>query len=173
MQTTLGEVILRTAAIYATLFVALRALGKREISQFTPFDLILLLILANSVQNAMVGDNISLGGGVIAALTLLSLNFLLTLALRRRPRLRHWLEGTPTLLVRHGQVEWPALKRERMDIASLKTAMREHGLESLEEVDLAVLELDGSISIVGTHERGRRLKTKKTRRRRERFTKLR
>src|SRR5882762_4497078 len=108
MQTTLLDVILRTAVIYATLYVALRLLGKREVSQFTPFDLILLLTLANSVQNAMVGDNTSLAAGIFAALTLLGLNFLLSRALSRHNRLRHWLEGTPTLLIRHGKIEWLA-----------------------------------------------------------------
>ena len=75
MQTSLLEVILRTAAIYGTLYVSLRLLGKREVSQFTPFDLILLLTLSNAVQNAMVGDNTTLGAGILAAMTLLVLNF--------------------------------------------------------------------------------------------------
>ena len=172
MQTNLMEVILRTAAIYATLYVALRALGKREVSQFTPFDLILLLTLANAVQNAMVGDNTSLGAGIAAALTLLALNFALNRVLARKPKLRHWLEGTPTMLLRHGKVEWPALRRERVDMEALMTAIREHGLESVAEVDLAVLELDGSISIIGSHE-AKPHKTQKTRRRRSHFTRLR
>jgi uncharacterized membrane protein YcaP (DUF421 family) len=173
MQTTLLDVMLRTAAIYAVLYVSLRVLGKREVSQFTPFDLILLLTLANAVQNAMVGDNSSLGAGIAAALTLLALNFLLNLALARQPRLRHWLEGTPTMLVRHGKVEWLAMKHERLDREVLTTAIREHGLQGLHEVDLAVLELDGSISIIGSHENSMKNPSQKPRRRRARFSRLR
>ena len=152
MQTSLIEVILRTSAIYGVLFVAIRLLGKREVSQFTPFDLILLLTLANSVQNAMVGDNTSLVAGISAALTLLVLNFLLGHLLARHNRLRHWIEGTPTLLIRHGKIEWLALKRENLDMETLMAAVRSHGLQQIYEVDLAVLELDGSISVIGNHE---------------------
>lgn len=173
MQTGLLEVILRTSAIYATLYVSLRVLGKREVSQFTPFDLILLLTLANAVQNAMVGDNTSLLAGISAALTLLVLNFLLNQLLAHRPRLRHWLEGTPTLLLRHGKVEWQAMKRERLDMEVLMTAIREHGMQEIEEVDLAVLELDGSISVIGKHDATKKKPAQKTRRRRSHFTKLR
>jgi uncharacterized membrane protein YcaP (DUF421 family) len=152
MQTTLMDVIGRTTAIYVVLYVALRLLGKREVSQFTPFDLILLLTLANAVQNAMVGDNTSLLAGIAAALTLLIVNFVLGKALSRHRRLRHWLEGSPTMLVRHGKVEWRSMQHENLNMEILMTAIRSHGLEELADVDLAVLELDGSISIIGTHE---------------------
>lgn len=173
METSLLEVIWRTAAVYAFLFIILRLMGKREISQFTPFDLVLLLILANGVQNAMVGSNSSLAGGFAAALTLLTVNFLLNLVLARQVRLRHWLEGTPTLLLRHGRIEWQALKREHLDREDLMTAIREHGLEAVDEVDLAVLELDGSISVIGNHEASSKKPAVKTRRRRGKFNRLR
>jgi uncharacterized membrane protein YcaP (DUF421 family) len=173
MQTTLLEVVLRTATIYAMLYASLRLLGKREVSQFTPFDLILLLTLANAVQNAMVGDNTSLPAGIAAAATLLALNFMLTRLLNHQPRLRHWLEGTPTMLVRHGRVEWVAMNRESMDLEVLMTAIREHGLEAVHEVDLAVLELDGSISVIGNHEAMKNKPAVKTRRRRAKFARLR
>ena len=173
MQTTLFEVIGRTAAIYVMLYVSLRVMGKREVSQFTPFDLILLLTLANGVQNAMVGDNISLAGGFAAALTLLLMNFLLNDILSRHLKMRHWLEGSPTLLMRHGKVELAAMKREHLDMEALLTAIREHGLEGVHEVDLAVLELDGSISVVGNHAGDKKKPALKNRRRRSRFTKLR
>jgi uncharacterized membrane protein YcaP (DUF421 family) len=164
MQTTLLDVILRTSAIYAMLFVALRLLGKREVSQFTPFDLILLLTLANSVQNAMVGDNTTLFAGMAAALTLLSMNFLLQHTLMRHNRIRHWLEGTPTLLVRHGKVEWLAMKRENLDSEDLMSALRSHGIQRVADVGLAVLELDGSISVIGSHEGERPVHGKSRRR---------
>ena len=174
MQTSLLEVIFRTSVIYAVLYAAIRLLGKREVGQYTPFDLILLLTLANAVQNAMVGDNTTLAAGISAAVTLLLLNFLLNLLLARRVKLRHWLEGTPTLLLRHGRVEWSALKRERLDLEVLKTAIREHGIDGMEDVDLAVLELDGSISIIGKHETAPAAKpAQKTKRRRSKFSRLR
>jgi uncharacterized membrane protein YcaP (DUF421 family) len=173
MQTNLWEVILRTAAIYGVLYVALRILGKREISQFTPFDLVLLLVLANAVQNAMVGDNTSLGAGIAAALTLLAINFTLDRALSRHLGVRHWLEGVPTLLLRHGKIEWRAMQREHVDMAVLMTAIREHGLQSLDDVDLAVLELDGSISVIGADAGPKSKPAPKTRRRRARFSRLR
>ena len=173
MQTTLIEVILRTSVIYAVLYISLRILGKREVSQFTPFDLVLLLTLANAVQNAMVGDNSSLSAGIAAALTLLVVNFLLNWALSKQVRLRHWLEGTPTMLLRHGKIEWQAMKHERIDLEELQTAVREHGIATLQEVDLAVLELDGSISVIGVHESLKTKKPQHLRRRRVKVSRLR
>src|SRR5207249_1641397 len=85
-------------------------------------------------------------------LTLLALNFFLSHTLMRHNRIRHWIEGTPTLLVRHGKIEWLALKRENLDTEDLMSALRSHGLAGIHEVDLAVLELDGSISVIGNHE---------------------
>jgi uncharacterized membrane protein YcaP (DUF421 family) len=149
METPLLEVCLRTLAIYAVLLASFRVLGKREISQFTPFDLVLIMVLANAVQNAMVGSNNSLGAGLAAALVLLGANFLLNRVLRASPKLRHFVEGMPTVLLRHGRVEWRALERENLDLDTLRAALREHGLEEFRQADLAVLELDGSISVVG------------------------
>jgi uncharacterized membrane protein YcaP (DUF421 family) len=146
--TSLPEICLRSAVIYVTLLVAFRILGKREISQFTPFDLILIMVLANAVQNAMVGENTSLVGGLTAAGVLMGLNYVLGRALRSNRSLRRLVEGTPTLLMRHGRVEWQNLNREDVDIDTLHAAAREHGVLKLEEVDLAVLEIDGTISIV-------------------------
>ncbi|MES2201104.1 MAG: DUF421 domain-containing protein [candidate division FCPU426 bacterium] len=164
MHTSLLEVIFRTAVIYAMLYAALRMMGKRELSQFSAFDLILLLTLANSVQNAMVGDNSSLSAGIAAALTLLVFNFLLNVLLSRNLRMRRFIEGVPTLLVRHGKVEWKGLHRERMDMDDLMTALREHGFRKIDDVDLAVLELDGSVSVMGAPERRSRPQPKRQRR---------
>ncbi len=150
MHTGLLEVCLRSAAVYAFLLLALRLLGKREVGQITLFDVVLLLTLANSVQNAMVGDNSSLPAGLCAAATLMGLDALLKSALGRRLRLKRWVEGSPTLLLRSGRVEWRNLKKEGLGLDELKAAVREHGLAGLEEADLAVLEVDGSISVVGS-----------------------
>jgi len=150
-QTSLLEVVFRSAMIYLALMMTFRFLGKRELGQFTPFDFVLLLVLANAVQNAMVGDNNSLMGGLSAAGTLVILHALFVSLTRRSSRLRRVLEGTPTVLLRKGALDWRALENERLDHDDIMAALREHGFYSAKQVELAVLELDGSISVIGAH----------------------
>jgi uncharacterized membrane protein YcaP (DUF421 family) len=153
------NIILRTAAIYAVILFGLRLAGKREIGQMTVFDLVVLLLLANAVQNAMVGPDTSLTGGVLAAAVLLVLNGVVARLRLRWPRLRRLVEGTPTLLVLHGEVVPDHLRREGVDQETLEAALREHGLADLQDVEMAVLEIDGSISVVpvgGTTKRVKR-----------------
>jgi uncharacterized membrane protein YcaP (DUF421 family) len=138
----------RTIIVYLVILVGLRLAGKRELGQMTVFDLLVLILLANAVQNAMVGPDTSLLGGLLAALILLILNVLLRRARAYWPRLGRVLEGTPTVLVFHGKVVEKNLRREGVDEELLEQALREHGVEKLADVDLAVLELDGSISVV-------------------------
>jgi uncharacterized membrane protein YcaP (DUF421 family) len=137
----------------------LRLAGKREIGQMTAFDLVVLLLIANAVQNAMVGPDTSLTGGILAAAVLLVMNSLVARLRLRSARLRGLVEGTPTLLVVHGQVIQEHLRREGVDEQTLMAALREHGVEAVDGVEMAVLEVDGSISVVpvGTPiHRGRR-----------------
>jgi len=142
------EIGIRAAVVYLAIWVGLRLSGKREMGQMTLFDLVMLLLLANAVQNAMVGPDTSLTGGVVAAGVLLALNAALAfLRLRWRP-LRALLEGTPTLLVLHGRLLERNLRREGLDEELLMAALREHGVTDLREVEMAVLEIDGSISVV-------------------------
>lgn len=150
-ETGLIDVCLRTFAIYLFLLFSFRILGKREVSQFTPFDLVLIMVLANAVQNGMVGGNNSLQAAVAAGAVLMLANYGLNRLLRVNPRLRRALEGTPTLLIRHGRVEWTNLAKENLELDTLKEAIREHGMDGVKEVDLAVLERDGSISVIGLH----------------------
>lgn len=156
------DVILRTAVVYLFILLALRLAGKREIGQMTIFDLVLLLLLSNAVQNAMVGQNSSLLGGILAAVTLVAFNVLLSRAREHWPRLNRVIEGTPTVLVLHGKVVDANLRRERVDEDLLEQAVREHGVADLSSVDMAVLEVDGSISVVPaggtTHRLKRRAK---------------
>jgi len=114
----------------------------------TVFDLVVLLLLANAVQNAMVGPDTSLGGGLLAAIVLLVLNALVARLRLRWPVLRRVVEGSPTLLVLHGEVLTDHMKRERLDEETLEAALREHGVGDLSDVEMAVLEIDGSISVV-------------------------
>jgi uncharacterized membrane protein YcaP (DUF421 family) len=148
METALWEVVVRSLVIYLVILVALRLLGKREISQFTPFDLVLLMLLANVVQNSMTGTNATVQAALAAGLALLAANFALNRLLARHMKLRRLVEGTPAILIRHGHVEWRVLRHEHLDIDTLRTALREHGIDQPHDVDLAVLEVDGSISVI-------------------------
>mgnify|MGYP000268292099 CR=1 FL=1 len=142
------EIALRAAAVYLAVLLGLRLSGKRELGQMTVFDLVVLLLLANAVQNAMVGQDTSLTGGILAAGVLLVLNAAVArLRLGWRP-LRRLLEGSPTLLVLHGQVLERNLEREGLDREVLEAALREHGVAGVAEVEMAVLEIDGSISVI-------------------------
>jgi uncharacterized membrane protein YcaP (DUF421 family) len=142
------EIMFRTVAVYLVILVGLRLSGKREIGQMAVFDLVLLLLIANAVQNAMVGPDTSLVGGILAAVVLLVVNTLVARLRLRWPRMRRWVEGTPTLLVLHGKVIDEHLRREGIDDESLLAALREHGVAELSGVEMAVLEIDGSISVV-------------------------
>ena len=142
------QIVVRTAVIYLAVFLGLRVMGKREIGQMTVFDLVVVLLIANAVQNAMVGADNSLTGGVLAAFVLLAANRIISALRLRGPFWGGLLEGTPTVLVQNGEFVEPHLRREGVERAELEMAMREHGVESLSAVKLAVLEIDGSISIV-------------------------
>jgi len=144
----LWDIVLRTAGVYVVILLGLRLAGKREIGQMTVFDLVVLLLLANAVQNAMVGPDTSLAGGLLAAIVLLVLNAVVARLRLRWPVLRRVVEGSPTLLVLHGEVLTDHLKRERLDEETLEAALREHGVGDLSDVEMAVLEIDGSISVV-------------------------
>jgi uncharacterized membrane protein YcaP (DUF421 family) len=146
--TVLGSIALRTSAIYVLIFVALRLSGKREVGQMTPFDLTLLLLLSNSVQNAMTGPDTSLTGGIVAAGVLLVLNFVLAETAGVNRRFRRVLQGSPTLLVHDGQFVTAHLAREHLTVDAVQQAMREHGIASVGDVSLAVLEVDGTISFL-------------------------
>jgi len=145
---TLLEIVARTAIIYLAVLVGLRLTGKREVGQMTPFDLVLLILIANAVQNAMTGPDNSVTGGLVAAGTLLILNFLVSRVVFRNRRLRRIVEGTPTILIRDGQLIMKNLASEHMTADELLQALREHGVPRSEEVGLAVLEIDGSISVL-------------------------
>jgi uncharacterized membrane protein YcaP (DUF421 family) len=142
------EIALRTTVIYVLVLVGIRLTGKREVGQMTPFDLTLLLLLANAVQNAMTGPDTSLIGGAIAASVLLTLNYLLAEVSGMNRRFRRMVQGSPTLLVHNGQPIANHLAREHVSQDELERALREHGCNSCGDVALAVLEVDGAISVL-------------------------
>jgi len=140
----------RTALVYVGLFIGLRLMGKRELGQMTVFDLIVILLIANAVQNAMTGPDFSVQGGLLAAAVLLAGNYVVSLIPLRGRRWGRLLGGSPTVLIQDGRFVDPHLRRERVDRDDVEMAMREHGIDSVKDVRLAVLEVDGSISVVPT-----------------------
>jgi uncharacterized membrane protein YcaP (DUF421 family) len=145
---TLLEIALRTGVIYLLVLAGIRISGKREVGQMTPFDLTLLLLLSNSVQNAMTGPDTSLVGGAVAATTLLVLNYLVAEVSGGNRRFRKYIQGEPSLLVHDGEVNSAHMAAEHVSMDELERALREHGVGSYKEAALAVLEVDGSISVL-------------------------
>lgn len=141
-------IALRTGAIYAVVLLGVRLSGKREVGQMTPFDLTLLLLLSNAVQNAMTGPDTSLLGGVVAAGVLLVMNYVVAELSGGNRRFRRFVQGSPTLLVHDGKVIEAHMAREHVSHDELQRAFREHGIGKTEDVALAVLEVDGSISVL-------------------------
>src|SRR5438270_7149881 len=142
----LPEIALRTVVVYAVVLIGVRLSGKREVGQMTPFDLTLLLLISNGVQNAMTGSDTSLLGGVVAAATLLILNYFVAELSGANRRFRKLVQGQPSLLVHDGKVIEPHMAKEHVSMDELQRALREHGISSYHDVALAVLEVDGSIS---------------------------
>jgi uncharacterized membrane protein YcaP (DUF421 family) len=145
---TLLEIALRTGVIYCLVLLGIRLSGKREVGQMTPFDLTLLLLLSNSVQNAMTGPDTSLAGGAVAAATLLIVNYLVAEVSGGNRRFRKYIQGEPSLLVHDGEVNLANMAKEHVSMDELERALREHGVASTKDAALAVLEVDGSISVL-------------------------
>lgn len=148
LQVPWFELILRAGLVYAIVLVGLRLTGKRQIGQLTPFDFVLLLLISNAVQNAMTGPDTSFLGGVIVVGTLLILNTIVTRLTQSSIKLNHLIQGEPTMLILQGKVLTEHLKKESVTTEELLEALREHGIETIDEVNLAVLEVDGSISVI-------------------------
>ncbi len=160
---TLGEIALRTVIVYALVLIGLRATGKRQIGQLTPFDLVVLLLVSNAVQNAMTGPDTSVVGGAVAAATLLIVNAGVSAVRFRSIRIQRFVEGVPVVLVQHGEIQHTSLKHERLTVDELLASLREHEVNDVEEVELAMLEIDGSISVIrkSAGDRGRYVHTRK------------
>jgi uncharacterized membrane protein YcaP (DUF421 family) len=148
MGTDAWVIVVRSALVYLAVFGGLRLAGKRELGQMTVFDLVVVLLIANAVQNSMVGPDFSVQGGILAAVVLLALNRIVALLRLRSARWGRLVEGTPTVLVEDGQLIEPSLRREGLEREEIEMVVREHGVDSLADVKMAVLETDGSISIV-------------------------
>jgi uncharacterized membrane protein YcaP (DUF421 family) len=142
-----SDLILRALIVYFFVFALLRLLGKKHVSQMAPFDLVVLLILSESVQNAIIGEDKSLIGGLIASATIVGATALVGYATWRSKTLAHFFEGQPRILVRNGRVLKDVLAREQITRAELLEALRRSGCSSLTRVRYAILENDGDINI--------------------------
>ena len=143
-----GEHVARAAIVYLFLFIALRFIGKKHVGELAPFDLLVLLILSETVQNAMIGTDSSLIGGLISAATLIALAQLMSFMSWKSKRLSRVVEGTPKILVRHGHCYRAELRKQQISISELTEAMRREGCANIADVRVAILENDGKISII-------------------------
>jgi uncharacterized membrane protein YcaP (DUF421 family) len=142
----IGEKIFRPIAVYAFLIVGLRLAGKRELAQLNPFDLVVLLTLSNTVQNAIIGEDNTITGGVIGASTLLFVNYVLVRFLSRHETLERLIEGEPDVLIENGRMTGACREKDAISVLELEAAAHKQGFASLEEIDRAILDPNGSIA---------------------------
>ena len=142
------EKILRPVIIYVFLIIGLRLSGKRELAQLNPFDLVVLLTLANTVQNAIIGEDNSVTGGIIGAISLLAINYLVVRFLYDHRKLDEIVEGSPDVLIENGKIHTHRLKGELITREELSAAARRHGFETLSEVHKCVLEPGGTLTFI-------------------------
>ncbi|MBA0883309.1 DUF421 domain-containing protein [Flavobacterium undicola] len=142
------DIIIRSASVYLFMLIALRMFGKKELSQLNTADVILILLISNSVQNAMVGNNVSLFGGLAAAAVLFIINFTLKKLIFMFPKFSAFIQEKPEILIHNGQMYFKTLSKLNITSNELKEAIREHGIEHFSDVKLAMLEIDGNISII-------------------------
>ena len=145
----LAEKILRPIFVYAFLVISLRLSGKRELVQLNPFDLVVLLTLSNTVQNAIIGDDNSVSGGIIGATSLLAVNYLVVRFLYGHKRIDQLVEGHADVLIENGAVRLDRLKKELISPTQLEAAARKQGFESLNDVQKCILEPGGNLTFIG------------------------
>lgn len=141
-------VAIRSIAVYLFIVIAIRIFGKREITQLSVIDLVFILLISNAVQNAMVGPDVSLIGGIVAAAALFAVNAVLGILLYKSKKLSHLLQGEDVMLVYKGKTLEKHLREAGISHEELEQALREHGVADIKDVNLAVLETDGNISIL-------------------------
>ena len=140
--------VLRAVAVYLLVMLLVRMSGKRAVGQFTPFDLVLLILIGNAVQNGINGGDNSLTGAAIMATTLIALNYGVAFVTSRNRKVEKFVEGVPVVLARNGKIFDHVLRRELVSREDFREALRMNGVEDVSEVELALLETNGSISVV-------------------------
>jgi uncharacterized membrane protein YcaP (DUF421 family) len=160
-----GKIMFSCFIIYLFIIIAIRLFGKKELSQLSVLDLVFVLLISNAVQNAMVGTDATLTGGLIAATSLFVLNYIFKWVLFKFPGVSKTIQGQPQLLIYKGRLMEQNMKKIRLTHAELEEAVREHGAEHFSEVDQAIFEVDGNISIISkgySHRTTKKRKTHKT-----------
>ena len=151
----------KSVAVYLFIIAAIRFFGKKELAQLSVIDLVFILLISNSVQNAMVGTDSSLQGGIVAALGLFTANYILKFFIGKSKRLSSLIQGDKILLIHDGKILKTGLQQSKISVDELERAVREHGVSGIDKVDLAVLEVDGNISILSDNFSHKTVKTRR------------
>lgn len=148
IQNNYLQIIVRCVAVYLFIVIAIRVFGKKELAQLSVIDLVFILLISNAVQNAMIGPDTSLSGGLLAAISLFVINYILKWVFYKNKGASELIQGKAVLLIYKGVVQLSQLEKAEITIDELTAAVREHGVDSVAHVDLAMLEVDGNISVI-------------------------
>lgn len=162
------DIIIRSTSVYLFLVIAIRLFGRKELSQLSTADLVFIILISNAVQNAMIGPDTSLQGGLLAALVLFVLNYFMKLIMFRSRAFKNLVENKPVILIHDGKIDLKSLFSLQITQDELDEAIREHGLANYTEVKLAMMEVDGNISVISKD--GAHLKQTHFKRRRKQKT---
>ena len=152
-----------SSVIYLFIIIAIRLFGKKELAQLSVIDLVFILLISNAVQNAMVGSDSTVGGGIVAAASLFAMNYVLKQILYKFPWFSKVIQGEPIMLIYNGKLSTKNMERAKVTRSELMEAIREHGVSTIEEVDLAIFEVDGNISILSNEFKNRTVKKRRLR----------
>lgn len=155
------SIILSSLAVYIFIIVAIRISGRKELTQLSVIDLVFILLISNAVQNAMVGPNTSLSGGLVAAGTLFFANFVLKELMYRYSKLSKFIQGEEIMLIYNGKINKKNLEKSKLSIDEIEEAVREHGVSEIKDVNLAVLEVDGNISVLSDNYQNKTIRKRK------------
>ncbi len=164
LQNQYVQIILSSMAVYLFIVIAFRIFGKKELSQLSVVDLVFILLISNSVQNAMVGPNNTLLGGLAAATSLFIINYLFKQFLFRFPRFNTLIQGEALMLIYEGKLVHENVLKAKITVDEIMEALREHGVSKIEDVNLAVLEIDGNISVLSNEFKHKTVRKRKTKR---------
>jgi uncharacterized membrane protein YcaP (DUF421 family) len=146
-------IALKSIAVYVFIVAAIRVFGKKEFAQLSVVDVVFILLISNSVQTAMVGDDTSLSGGLVAALALFAMNYVFKRISLESESISKVIDGEPVMLIYDGKIRPNALKQASISLEQLKAVVREHGVEEISDVNLAIFEVDGNISVLSDNYR--------------------
>jgi len=149
------DVVVRSVCVYLFMVIAIRLFGKNQLSQLNAGDVVLLLLISNAVQNAMVGENTSLEGGLVAALVLFVANFVVKRLMFSNRKFESFMEEDPVVLIKDGKIDENALNKVKISKDELEEAVREHGVDGIKKVKLSILEVDGNISVISEDEQSK------------------